>query len=60
MSNNVTMNVKGNTLTIIVDLSKPGVPSKTGKTDLIATTGGFQPLPTKAGISIALNVCQKR
>jgi hypothetical protein len=39
---NITTKVTGDTLTIIVKLNAPGTPSKSGKTDVIASTGGNQ------------------
>lgn len=41
---NVEMSVSGNKLTIVVDLSKPGTVSSTGKTKLLASTRGAQPV----------------
>lgn len=35
----VTHDPKGKTLTLVIDLSKKGSPSKSGKTMLIASTG---------------------
>ena len=37
---NVVVNVKGNTMTIIVDLSKSQGMSASGKTEIIGTTAG--------------------
>jgi ABC-type cobalamin transport system ATPase subunit len=42
---NVTVAVKGNILTITIDLSKQVGPSKSGKTTIIATTAGNAPVP---------------
>jgi len=52
---NVKMAVKGNTLTITVDLAQELGPSKSGKTVLIASSDGNQPIPgtdAKLGINI--------
>lgn len=54
--NNVKMTVKGNTLTIEVDLSKEIGPSKSGKTTLIASTGGNVSVPGKDDIKVGLNI----
>lgn len=56
---NVAVTVKGNLMTIVVDLSAKAKLSKSGKTDLVATTNGFAESPAK-GVSVALNVCRKR
>lgn len=48
------MKVNGNTLTITVPLGK-GVPSSSGKTLVVATTGGFQPIEG-SNIKVSLNV----
>jgi hypothetical protein len=39
---NVNIKVVGSKLVIEVDCSKSGVPSKSGKSEVIATTGGNQ------------------
>jgi len=51
---NVKAEVKGNVLTLTVDLSKRGGPSKSGKTTLVASTNGTQTLPD--GSKYGLNV----
>jgi hypothetical protein len=54
---NVTLAVKGDVLTITVDLSRQGELSKTGKTRLVATThGSVQVDYPKRRIAVALNV----
>lgn len=53
---NVSANVKGNVLTITVDLSQRMGPSKTGKTIIVATTSGNAPVPGNAAIRFGLNV----
>jgi hypothetical protein len=55
---NVEMKVEGNKLILIVDLSKPGVLSSTGKSKLIASTRGAAAVahPKIAGLKAALNV----
>ena len=53
------MRVDGKTLTIAIDLSAPGKVSSTGKTHLIATTGGAVQLvgcDARDGIKVAVNV----
>jgi len=41
---NVDIKIEGNTMTITVDLGKTFGPSKSGKTTVIATTEGNQPV----------------
>ena len=53
---NVKLNVKGDVLTIIVDLSKNLGPSKSGKTIVIASTKGNQIVPGHGDSRIGLNV----
>lgn len=54
---NVEYRVEGNKLTIEVDLTKDFGPSKSGKTKVVASTGGFVLLEN--GISVGLNVVKK-
>ena len=57
---NVTFAVKGNELTIRVDLSKSFGPSSSGKTNIIATTSGAAKVTgPKGDVSIGLNVFAK-
>jgi len=53
---NVDMKIKGNKLTINVDLSKDFGRSKSGKSITIATTSGNKQLTDKQGVYIGLNV----
>lgn len=54
---NVIMKIEGNTLTITVDLSKNLGSSKTGKSTIIATSAGIQPIPGATnGAKIGLNI----
>jgi len=57
---NVEMTQEGNILTIKVDLSKEFGPSSSGKTIIIASTEGNQPIPDKEDIKIGLNVYRKK
>ena len=43
--NNVTLTKEANTLIIKIDLSVPGTRSMSGKSTVIASTHGFQPVP---------------
>lgn len=57
---NIVMNVKGNKLTIEIDLSKEFGKSQSGKTTIIASTQGNQPVPgTDTGAILGLN-CYKK
>lgn len=53
---NVSLSVKGETLTITVDLSKSFGASKSGKSTVIATTLGNVPIPDSNGLKLGLNV----
>lgn len=52
---NVKMTVKGKTLTIVVDLAAKRVDSKSGKTELIASTEGNVSVPDHDDIKIGVN-----
>ncbi len=57
---NVILTIEGDILTIKVDLSNPGNPSSTGKTKIVATTGGSAKLDyAKRDVSVGLNVFAK-
>ncbi len=53
---NVELKVSGDKLVITVDLSKPGSPSSSGKTLLIASTRGALRIDHPRNVSVALNV----
>jgi hypothetical protein len=56
---NVQTSIKGDILTITVDLSKRFNKSKSGKTTVIATTSGNAPLNHTSGAVVGLNVYTK-
>ena len=56
---NVETTVKGNILTIKVDLSKEYGPSKSGKTVIIASTEGNKSVENGNGAIIGLNIYKK-
>ncbi len=56
---NVEMELKGNTLTITVDLSKEFGLSSSGKSLIIASTEGNVSIPEKEEIKIGLNIYRK-
>jgi len=56
---NVELSVKGNILTITVDLTKEFGPSSSGKTIIIASTEGNFPLPERTEV-VGLNVYRKK
>ena len=55
---NIEMQVKDNILTITIDLSKSFGPSKSGKTNIIASTLGNVTVPETDGVKIGVN-CYK-
>ena len=57
---NVELDVKGDKLIITVDLSKGFGPSKSGKTTIVATTGGGVSVPGKENIKVGVNVYKGR
>ena len=57
---NVEMKVEGNKLTITADLSKDFGPSKSGKTIIIATTGGNVSVPGHEAVKVGLNIYKGR
>ena len=57
---NVDMKIEGSKLVITVDLSKDFGPSKSGKTIIIATTGGNVSLPGNEAVKVGLNIYKGR
>jgi len=57
---NVKIDLNGNTLTVTVDISKEFGPSSSGKTIIIASTEGNQPIPGREDVKIGLNVYKKK
>ena len=53
---NIEMTIEGNVLTLIVHLNKNFGKSKRGKSIIIASTQGNQPLPGIEDIMIGMNV----
>ena len=53
---NVECKINGDVLTITVDLSKTQGRSKSGKTEIIATTSGNKPLEHSSGAILGLNI----
>ena len=53
---NVSLSVKGKMLTIVVDLSKSFGASKSGKTEIVATTEGNAAIPGNDEMRLGLNV----
>lgn len=60
---NVEHSVKGNKLTVTMDIGPSFITkapaSKTGKTNLVASTGGSVKVDGKDGLSFSINVMQK-
>lgn len=57
---NCDMKVVGEKLVITVDLKKNFGPSSTGKTDIVASSGGSVEIPGHAGMKLGLNVFVKK
>lgn len=58
---NTAMTVKGSVLTITVDLGQSQGPSKSGKSEVIATTEGNATVKTEKGeVKVGLNVYTAR
>lgn len=57
---NVKTEVKGKILTITVDLSQSQGDSKSGKTEIIATTGGNVTIDGTGGVVMGLNIYKKK
>ena len=57
---NVEMRVDGNKLVITADLSKDFGPCKSGKTTIIATTGGNVSVPGHEAVKVGLNIYKAR
>jgi len=57
---NLTITRKGNILTIVADLSKPGKESFTGKSLVIASTNGNVPVEGKEEIFCGVNIYKKK
>lgn len=55
MNDNVKIAVKGSTLTITIDLSQAGQPSKSGKSEVIASTRGNAQVPGHPDIRLGVN-----
>ena len=56
---NVELSVKGDILTIVVDLTRDFGPSSSGKTIIVASTEGNFPLPGRKEV-VGLNVYRKK
>jgi hypothetical protein len=53
----IEMKVSGDKLVITIDLTRPGAPSSSGKTKLVASTRGAVAVDYKrAGLKVAVNV----
>lgn len=60
---NVEYVVKGNKLIVTMDVSAATIngaqPSSSGKTNAVASTGGFTAVDGKPGLSLSINLAQK-
>jgi hypothetical protein len=59
-SENVSMRVDGSILVIEIDLSQTLGPSSSGKSEIIATTGGNASVPGLEEVKVGLNVFRPR
>jgi ABC-type uncharacterized transport system YnjBCD ATPase subunit len=57
---NVEMRVEGQRLIITVDLTADHGPSSSGKTTIIATTGGNVEVPGREDVKVGLNIYKPR
>uniref|UniRef100_A0A6H1ZTD4 Uncharacterized protein n=1 Tax=viral metagenome TaxID=1070528 RepID=A0A6H1ZTD4_9ZZZZ len=58
---NVKTEIKNNLLIITVNLDETHGPSKSGKTEIVASTQGFTYVSYKeASIGLSVNVCKKK
>jgi hypothetical protein len=55
---NVNMSIKGDALTITVNLKETGTLSKSGNSEVIATTKGNVSVPGRPDVKIGLNIYQ--
>ena len=60
MAENVQMRVEGSILVIEVDLSQSLGPSASGKSEIIASTGGNVSVPGREEVKVGLNVYRPR
>ena len=58
LGNGITGTVEGNTLTLTIPLNRPGQPSASGKTMVLASTRGN--VTMNDGITVGLNVYTKK
>ena len=56
MSSNVNVTVKSKKLIIEIDISKKGEPSKSGKSQVIASTRGNMVVPGNSDMRLGLNL----
>lgn len=57
---NVHMQLEGNTLVIAIDLTQTLGLSSTGKSEIVATTGGNVGVPGREEVKVGLNVYRPR
>jgi hypothetical protein len=59
MAPNLKIDVKGEILTVMVDLSKTLGLSASGKTNVIASTRGTMEIPGKPGVKLTMSIYTK-
>ena len=60
MAENVQMRLEGSILVIEIDLSQSLGPSASGKSEIIASTGGNVSVPGREEVKVGLNVYRPR
>lgn len=55
---NIAVSIKEKKLTLVIDLSKKGAPSKSGKSNVIASTGGNIEVTGHPDVKLGLNIFQ--
>lgn len=56
----MNISVQGNTLTMTVDLTQAFGLSKSGKTEIVASTDGFVQVPGFDGVAVGVNVTKAK
>ena len=56
IGDNIQAEVKGDTLTLVIDLGKPGTISKSGKSSVIASTRGNVSVQDQEGADVKLGI----
>ena len=62
IGDNINAEIQGDTLTLVVDLGKPGTVSRSGKSSVIASTRGNQTVTDGNGqeVKVGINIYRSR